>query len=143
MNGDDLEIIGGITIPAYQIQLTAIRSQGPGGQNVNKVASAVHLRFDVLSSALSPEQKQRICAYGDTRITSDGVIVIKAQNHRSQIKNKQEALRRLQSLLSQALKRQKPRRATRPSRGAVKRRLEKKSQRSQIKVARRKVGRDD
>ena len=128
-----------LSVPLSEIEMSAIRSQGPGGQNVNKVASAIHLRFDVAASSLSDSQKQRVLAYSDKRITDSGVVVIKAQNHRTQERNKAEALDRLQTLLQAALKIDKYRRPTRPSFGAVKRRLKKKTERSGVKALRGKV----
>ena len=94
-----------IKIPLSEIQITAVRSQGPGGQNVNKVNTAIHLRFDILESTLLEGYKERILAYSDKRISDKGVIVIKAQNHRTQERNKQEAFDRLQLLLQKALNR--------------------------------------
>jgi len=134
-----LRITPRITVPMNEIEMTAIRAQGPGGQNVNKVSSAIHLRFDVNASSLLEGHKARVLKHRDKRITNDGVIVIKAQNHRTQERNKQEALDRLQAILTEALKTKKYRRPTRPSYGAVKRRLKKKTERGEVKKLRGKV----
>lgn len=128
-----------ISVPFDEIEMTAIRAQGPGGQNVNKVSSAIHLRYDINASSLLEGHKTRLKSFRDKRITKDGVIVIKAQNHRTQERNKQEALDRLQALLSEALKQKTYRRPTRPSYGAVKRRLKKKTERSEVKKLRGKI----
>lgn len=127
-----------------EIELLAIRSQGPGGQSVNKTSSAVHLRFNFAQSGvLSEAQKIRVSEFRDKRISASGVIVIKAQNHRVQDRNREEALKRLKTLLSDALYVAPVRRATRPSWGSSKRRLKKKAERGQIKALRGKVRRDD
>lgn len=130
-------------IPLSEIELTAVRAQGPGGQHVNKTNSAIHLRFDVMASSLSDAAKQKVLTMSDRRLTGEGVIIIKSQSTSSQHRNKQAALARLTEMLSTALKPVKRRRPTKPTYGAVKRRLKKKTQRSQIKTTRRKPGRDD
>ena len=128
-----------ISIPEEELEISAIRAGGPGGQNVNKVSNAVHLRFDVHASSLPEAVKQRLLALGDARVTRTGVVVIKAQRHRSLELNRAEAIARLEALVAAAARVPKPRRPTRPSRGAKKRRLEAKTRRSQIKAARAKV----
>ncbi len=130
-------------IPLSEIDLSAVRAQGPGGQHVNKTNTAVHLRFDVRASSLSEASKQKILAIRDRRLTGDGVIIIKSQSSSSQMRNKAQALERLREMLAHALKPVKKRRPTKPSKGSIKRRLKKKTQRGQIKATRRKPGRED
>ena len=127
------------SVPLREIELTAIRAQGPGGQNVNKVATAIHLRFDIRASSLPEFVQQRLLSSGDQRITRDGVIVIKAQHGRSQQQSKDEALRRLKEMMVDALTVQAVRRATVPGRGAKLRRLDQKSSRSSVKALRARV----
>lgn len=117
----------------------AVRSQGAGGQNVNKVASAIHLRFDIRASSLSEEVKERLLNLQDQRITADGVIVIKAQRFRTQEKNRADALERLAALVGKATRRRKKRLATRPTRASKERRLKQKTRRGQVKSLRGKV----
>ena len=126
-------------IPEQEIELSAIRSGGPGGQHVNKVSSAIHLRFDVMGSSLPAAVKQRLRHLADQRVTSEGVIVIKAQSYRSQDKNKQEALDRLDDLLTKVQRVKKTRKPTRPSRASVKRQQDGKRKRSDRKRLRGKV----
>ena len=119
-----------------EVDFTAIRAQGAGGQNVNKVSSAAHLRFDVQASSLPPAVKERLLAQADQRITAEGVIVIKAQAHRSLPMNQAEALARLQAMVDEAAQPPRPRRATKPTWGSQQRRLQGKAVRSQVKAGR-------
>ena len=131
-----LQITKRTAIPLSEIELSAVRSQGAGGQNVNKVATAVHLRFDIQASSLSPLYKERLLKLKDNRITKDGVIVIKAQQYRTQEQNKEDALNRLKVLIKSVTLTPKKRKLTKPSKGATQKRLDSKAKRSYIKALR-------
>ncbi len=130
-----------LTLSEWEIELNAIRSQGNGGQRVNKVATAIHLRFDIKRSTLPPECKARLLAMSDTRITADGVVIIKAQSYRTQDQNKEDALERLKALILSAMTVQKKRRPTKPTRNSQRRRVDNKTQKGAIKALRGKITR--
>jgi ribosome-associated protein len=133
-----LKISDDLSIPDAEIELSAIRAPGPGGQKVNKVSSAIHLRFDIAqSAALSDDIKERLLALNDRRISKTGVVVIKSSRFRNQEKNKEDALRRLTDLVHKALEVPRPRKKTKPSRLSKEKRLEEKSRRSRLKQLRK------
>ena len=134
-----LQISNNVTIPEHEIEIHAIRARGPGGQHVNKASTAVHLRFDIRASSLPEFYKQRLLKLSDHRISKDGVVVIKAQQYRSQEKNREAALQALRELVRSVAVTRKKRVPTKPSRTAQHKRMDSKSKRSKVKVLRGKV----
>lgn len=134
-----LQITRSVALPISEIEMSAIRAQGPGGQNVNKVSSAIHLRFNIIASSLPDAFKERLLALNDQRITKDGVFILKAQNSRSQEKNKAEALQRLQELVVSVSVLPTVRRATKPTRSSQTKRVESKVRRGLDKAMRGKI----
>ena len=137
-----LKISEQISIPSSEIDFKAIRSTGAGGQNVNKVASAIHLRFNVRASSLPDRYKYKLLKLNDSRITTDGIVVIKAQQFRTQQQNREDALKRLRDLIRSVSIPKKKRLPTKPSKGAKRKRLDNKAKRSQLKTLRKKVDYD-
>ena len=140
---DKIQITKNIAIEEGELTMSAVRSQGAGGQNVNKVATAIHLKFDIGASSLPAPVKERLLQLRDRRISRDGVVVIKAQGQRSQEQNRREALERLKTLIARAVAKPAVRKPTRPTKSSQQKRVQQKLRRSRIKAFRQRVSRED
>lgn len=134
-----IKLSNNVELGDWEVEISAIRSQGAGGQNVNKVSSAIHLRFDINTSSLPPFYKERLLTLSDQRISKDGVIIIKAQSYRTQEQNREDAIKRLQELINGAVVVHKRRRPTKPTKGSQTRRMDSKTKRGQAKSLRGRV----